>query len=161
MESYKTIWKKDVFFRTCFLLVWIILLFLINWLIIFFLNWWSISLWYYGFIALSAFFFYKIYRLFNNIKYEFTSESIIVYSGRKKYTLFLKKIDKLEKIINIPIINLFGIRYNPVSKELFFLTSYQNIIKIYMNDGEKIYISPKRFDEDTFNFYNNNIKWKK
>lgn len=161
MQSYKTIWYKDTFFRLFYLINGIILLILLNWIIVIFLNWWVIPLWYYWLIIISAYFFYKIYKLFNNIKYEFNIDDIIIRFWKKSYRIFLKDIDKIEKIINIPIVNLFWLRYNPLSKELFYVTSYKKILKVNMQNWEIIYISPKKFDEATFKFYNNTLKWKK
>lgn len=160
MQSYKTSWNKDNLFKLFYLINGIFLLILINGIIFFIINGVSIPLWYYWLIILFAYFFYKIYRFFNDIKYEFTIEAIFIKFRKKNYKILSKDIDKIEKMINIPIVNMFALRYNPLSKELYYITSYQKIIKICLKNGEIIYISPRKFDEQTFNFYNNR-KWKK
>lgn len=102
----------------------------------------------YFFVGLAIFgwIFWRMWRIQKKLYYIFDKGNItIVLPWRKKFLLSKKNIRKTEKIDHLSWWNWWWISYIPWKKEFHFTTSTHHLLKIYMDDGRVIVISPKKY----------------
>lgn len=162
-QSYITYGYKDFFSKTS-IVTGIALLFLINYYIIYlYIQNWNIGILPILLVIWLGYIFYSMVRTANGLHYEFSTQGIkIILPNKKSYMLPKEKILSVEVADKYPWWSGQGIWYNFFSKEIMFTTCTKNILRINMDDGRIIIISPRKIDEKLINLYNKkSIKWKK
>lgn len=156
MKEYVTIWHKNLCWKILILSSWILLILNIYYIIFEFISTKDIKSTSIIMLIIIFLIYYSLIKNINWIKYNFENQWIsIILSKNKKHFIHKNTIDKLEKINKLSLRRWFWLTVNPFTKELYFISSNQNIIKITINDWRKIYISPRIINDEIFNYYNN------
>lgn len=88
----------------------------------------------------------RMRRTQKNMYYIFDKHWIIIHlPNHKEYILAKKYIRSQEKIEKLSWLSGRWVKYIPRKQELYFTTSCSHILKITMDDGKVIFISPKKY----------------
>lgn len=91
--------------------------------------------------------FWRMRRVQKKLHYIFDKGNItIVLPSWKKFVLEKKHIKKTKKVQSGAWWSPWWISYIPRKKEFYFTTSTQHLLKIWMDDGRVIVISPKQYE---------------
>lgn len=140
---------KDRQTITTFLMTWLLLLVFLNWLFVLFALQSSRTmrvLW--GTLVL-AYIFWKLYRLLTKLTYTFTPQDITIgLPNQKTIVLAFWHIVSITPIARLPRRWGWGIIPVPQHGRFLYTTTSSHILRIEMNDGIQIYISPKTYPHD-------------
>lgn len=90
--------------------------------------------------------FWRMWRVQKKLYYIFDKGNItIVLPSWKKFVLEKKHIKKTKKLPSLAWWSTWGVSYIPRKQEFHFTTSTQHLLKIWMDDGRVIIISPKKY----------------
>lgn len=139
---------KDFFARFALVFTWVVLLAAINvlpWVWIRFTSWIG---WLLLGIVILGWVFRQMWRISAKLHYKFWTQSItIVLPTGKEFVLPRTKIKKIERLDRISPLQGWGVKYLFWKQELHFTTSTRHLLRISMDDGRVILISPKEYPD--------------
>ncbi len=154
MKTYTTFWYKDTFTKIKVILIWLILLLSLNLFAIIIIKHPDLVLWIFLLILLSWYSSYKSLRNLNKMMYEFSPDWIkIILPSWKKYLLKKEDIISIDLLEKISRWSSLFVKYNYFDNEVKFTTSISNILKIKLEDGRKILISPAIIKDNLILYY--------
>jgi hypothetical protein len=156
MEKYTTLWNRDTFTKVKVILIWLLLLVSFN--LFMFIIWKRPDLLFYMLLLmiLSWYSTYKSIRNLNNLKYGFDLSWVtIILPSWKKYLLKKTDIVSIDSIKKIKRWSWLFVKYNYFNNEVRFITSISNLLKINLEDGRSILISPAIVKKEFILYYTN------
>jgi len=142
----KSIWENSLWFRIFVLIVWILFIWFLNFLVFGPFLWYSYDV---NLIIFTIFLWIVLFYVIKYFKYfyEIKQNSLYIKTPHKKkiYSIPFSDIKEIKKILNIPFVYRFWVKFNP-NKNILYLNWFSwrwILIRLKTHD---IVISPRKYD---------------